>query len=305
MERADVSTPDEWASVCSESFVPLRVRAVDPEFRASLSHLGLGAQVGFTRVSSEGSEVYRSHRVIAQEPRDDLLLSVHGGGTGRVTQEGRVAPLRRGSAVLYDSSRPYSLLFPAAMSEIVLQVPRSALGVGDESLRQATARTIETNAPLRALTALMASATAPTPGLDIGTDGESIAEAAVCLLRAAVAPAMRRPALVRNHLALRIAMTRFIEEHLSEESLCPELVAHAHHVSLRAAQLVFAEAGSSIAGYIRSRRLASARALLAGGSSVTWAGLSSGFSDAGTFARAFKREYGITPRAVRQSHSDR
>jgi AraC-like DNA-binding protein len=296
-QRISVSTSAEWAAICSDSFVPLRVRSVESDFRARLDHVELTAQVGATRVASNSSEVYRSSRVIAQEPRDDLLLSIHGTGVATVMQDDRVASLRRGQATLYDSSRPYALSFPGTMSEIVLQVPRTALGLSESHLRRLTARTIHPSASLRALTALLSAATGPGDRETPGIEERAVADAAISLLRATMTPLGTGVLLLHDHLALRVAMVEFIEDHLHDPALSVEAVARHHHVSLRLAQQVFAEAGDSIAGHIRKRRLERARILLEGGAPVAEAGRRVGFGDLGTFTRAFKRIYGLTPRA--------
>jgi AraC-like DNA-binding protein len=295
-ERIAVSTPAEWAAVCSDSFVPLRVRSVEPAFRASLSHVELTSRVGVTRVASNSSEVYRSARVIAQEPRDDLLLSIHGTGVGTVVQDDRVASLKRGTATLYDSSRPYVLSFPGVMSEIVLQFPRTALGLSDSHLRGLTARTLEPSVPMRALSTLVAAATSADIATTRFMEGRAMADAAVSLLRAAITPAGVGMPVIHDHLALHVAMVGFIEDHLVDPGLHAEAVAHQHHVSLRLAQQLFAEAGDSIAGHIRMRRLERARTLIDSGVSVSSAAIRSGFGDPGTFTRAFKRMFGLTPR---------
>jgi hypothetical protein len=128
MTGTTVAGVDEWAAVCSDSFVPLGVRGADQRFRAGLVHVPLTADVGVTRVYSTASEVFRDQRRIASSPRDDVLLSIHGAGLGFVTQGDRTARLTRGSAALYDASTPYTLTFPGQMSELVLQLPRRVLG---------------------------------------------------------------------------------------------------------------------------------------------------------------------------------
>lgn len=297
MEKAKVavSSPAEWAAACSESFVPLKVRTVDPRFKASLSHVALGERVGVTRVASHGSEVYRSSRLIAQEPRDDLLLSIHGTGTGTVAQDERVATLTRGTATLYDSSRPYVLSFPEVMSEVVIQVPRDALGLTESFLREVTATTIQSSAPLRALSTLATEATATDATGVEPLEGQALASAAINLLRAALAPAAAAATAVHDHLALRISMVEFIEQNLTDATLCAESVARHHHVSLRHAQMIFADAGDTIAGRIRRRRLELASVLMDGGMGVTTAGAHAGFVDHGTFTRAYKRHYNMLP----------
>jgi hypothetical protein len=68
-----VSGPDDWAALCSRTFVPLRVRTADPAFRAGLDHVALTDSAGITTVRSTASEVFRSARQIRSDPRDGFL----------------------------------------------------------------------------------------------------------------------------------------------------------------------------------------------------------------------------------------
>jgi PAS domain S-box-containing protein len=91
------------------------------------------------------------------------------------------------------------------------------------------------------------------------------------------------------------AARAFVEENVTDPRLSPELLARTHHVSLRLLQSLFADLGLSPARYIRDQRVAHAQMLLRRGETVTRSGLLSGFSDTGTFTRAFRRRIGYTP----------
>lgn len=297
MSRTEVSTAPGWAAVCSSAFVPLRVRSAATDFRASLSQHVLTSEVSLTRVASTASEVYRSDRVIAAHPRDDLLVSLHRGGTGSVRQHGRVARLGVGSATLYDAAAPYTLTFPAAMSEVVLQLPRRALRAQGSSVADLTARPLPDGGPLRALTALAVAVepddTHPSPAEDA-----AVADAMVSLLTALLVHERAPVAPVVDGRALLTVLRGFVDEHLHDPGLDPHALAAAHHVSLRLVQRLFAEDGDSPASYIRRRRLARAHRLLLAGSAVGRAARACGFGDPDTFARAFRREYGVAPSGV-------
>jgi AraC-like DNA-binding protein len=90
-------------------------------------------------------------------------------------------------------------------------------------------------------------------------------------------------------------MRTFVAENVTDPRLSPEVLAHTHHISLRLLQSLFSDCGLSPASYIREQRLAHAKALLCRGETVTRSALLSGFSDPGTFTRAFRRRYGSTP----------
>ena len=112
MTALSVSGPDDWAALCSRTFVPLRVRTADPAFRAGLDHVALTDSAGITTVRSTASEVFRSARQIRSDPRDGFLLAVHGHGSGSVEQNGRLVTMTQGHAAIYDTETPYTLKFP-------------------------------------------------------------------------------------------------------------------------------------------------------------------------------------------------
>jgi AraC family transcriptional regulator, positive regulator of tynA and feaB len=93
-----------------------------------------------------------------------------------------------------------------------------------------------------------------------------------------------------------------IEEHLTDPELRPQAIAAAHAVSLRTLYQLFERRGETVSGYVRRRRLARARAELARrGPATTVAEVAHrwGFADQAAFGRAFRRQYGCPPSAVR------
>lgn len=297
MSRVTVASPEGWARACSTAFVPLRIRSTARSFSASLSQLALGPAVTVTGVESEASTVYRDDRLIAEHPRDDILLSLHRRGRGAVQQHGRAAALGAGSAVLYDASTPYALSFPATMSEVVLQLPRGVVARSGNAFESLTAITLPDSVQLRALT-MLAAAVDDRPG---ATDAEASAlgEAIVSLLRAVIAGDRddREPEADARLLLAGIRM--WIGEHADHPDLVPSDVAQHFHVSLRTLQKVFASDADSPAACIRRARLERAHRLLLAGASVSSAAHRSGFHDADGFARTFKREIGVTPSQAR------
>jgi AraC-like DNA-binding protein len=297
-----VAGAQEWAQICSETFVPLQAKTVDPDFSAGLSHLDLTATVGITGVRSTRSEVFRHERDITRHPRDGFLVAVHGEGRGSVDQNGRRVVMARGDATIYDTETPYTLGFPGFMSETVLQVPRRVLDPRGVRSSTVTARLLACSNPaLAALRALVAATIDAPPTSPV--EGELVAEAAVNLVKVSLALAQRdfdgAPAPASSRLALAARLTTYVDAHHTDARLTPETLARAHHVSLRSAQAVLAEAGQTPAGVIRSKRLEHARRLLQAGERVDQVTYLSGFSDVGTFTRAFKREAGETPSSFR------
>jgi len=102
--------------------------------------------------------------------------------------------------------------------------------------------------------------------------------------------------------ALRTAMDRWIDEHVGDADLSPDVVAAAHAVSTRTVHRLFASAGETFGETVRARRLAGARdALLGTDLSVAAIAARWGFADASHLSRMFRRTYGQTPSAYRRA----
>jgi AraC-like DNA-binding protein len=104
---------------------------------------------------------------------------------------------------------------------------------------------------------------------------------------------------VADPIGLREAMEVWIGRHLAGE-ITPASIAEAHGVSVRTVYRVFGSSGDTVAAHVRQRRLLRARTELATGSQpITVIAQHWGFSDSSHFARAFRAQFGTSPRAFR------
>lgn len=287
--RADSSAG--WADACSTAFVPLTVTSRSSRFTATLSQRSLSHGVSLTRVTSGASSVTRDWRTINTSPRESILVSLHRGGAGTVTQHDRRAQLRGGSAALYDASAPYELAFPAKMSEIVLQLPRPVLAATGKALRDLTARPLSPGPELNMLHAV-ASAASFEHVHSLDFENEALTDALIELLRAALTATSVVPVGADT---VALSMRSYIADHFRDPDLTPEQVANAHHISLRQAQRLFARDDISIAAFIRSVRLADAHRAIQSGTAIGAAAQRCGYTDTDSFRRAFKNQYGSAP----------
>ncbi len=99
-------------------------------------------------------------------------------------------------------------------------------------------------------------------------------------------------------------ITQAIELQLGDGDLSLHQVADQQHVSARYIQKLFQQAGLSFSHYLRRRRLEHCHADLASPAhknlSISDICFHWGFNDAAHFSRAFRADYGMTPRAFRQ-----
>ncbi len=107
---------------------------------------------------------------------------------------------------------------------------------------------------------------------------------------------LARPA--REHLAVAMA---FVESTLPEPLSVPRIAAEVGISPNHLRRVFAAEAGETVVGYVRRRRVERARRLLASSTMTVGAiAASTGFSDLQAFNKACRIVTGLSPRAIRQ-----
>lgn len=112
-----------------------------------------------------------------------------------------------------------------------------------------------------------------------------------------------------HHRTLLAGAKEYVEEHLPELGLSPDLIAQSQNMSTRTLHRLFELDGYTIGGWVRWRRLEHCRADLEDSAfdnhSVSEIGARWGLWDAAYFSRVFKATYGMPPRAYRVAVRDR
>jgi AraC-like DNA-binding protein len=137
-------------------------------------------------------------------------------------------------------------------------------------------------------------------------EAPALKRATLYLLAAALAPSVKTLGLARTELetALRRRVRKFIEANLVREDLTVDLLCKTFQVSRSTLFRVFENAGG-IANYIRERRLVRVHALLAAPHERRYLSRIAedhGFKNATHFSRAFRAQFGYSPREI-QAHS--
>ncbi len=137
-------------------------------------------------------------------------------------------------------------------------------------------------------------------------EGGALQDALIALMVPALAggeqSVLRKEALGEPKMLFSLAL-RFIENSLQDCSFDPDTLADRLGVSVRRLYRLFETEGESVCRVILRRRLQrSAEDLLdkgAGAESVTQVAFKWGFVDAAHFSRAFRRQFGLSPREYR------
>jgi AraC family transcriptional regulator, positive regulator of tynA and feaB len=249
---------------------------------------------------------HRSSAVIGTPPAAGhervLGFQFVGKGVEMVREGSRQLALTPGDVVLWDGLAPTEIEIVEPFYKRTLLFPRERVLAVCPRLGELEALPpLGGSAPARLLVRFMNALAAELPELDAAA-GAAAANAALELLRAAVEPALPSDRSA-TRAAMRAEVARYVRSHLQDPQLGPAAIARAYAMSVRTLHALFEDVDASVAGLVRTERLARCLEDLRqpNGGSVTDIAFRWGFCDAAHFSRVFKREFGATPSEVRQA----
>jgi AraC-like DNA-binding protein len=293
-------------------WVPMEFRSeYQADYRGEFRACGLGAmQVVVMDIMPV--TVCRTPKLISQgDPGMLKLLLVCDGGTSVVEQGGQQARLTAGDFAFYDTRRPYEVSCGIGLDHpsraLTFMFPPSLLPLPSSALRQLATVSIPATAGLGDLTAQFLLQLAR--GIDHYSPAEAarLSAAALEVLATRLAHELDTPdwgTPEARRQALLTTVQGFIQQHLGDPQLSPGTIAAAHHMSLRSLHQLFHDAGLTVAGWIRQRRLECCRRDLAdpalASRPVAAIAARWGFSSASDFSRAFRAAHGLPPAEYRR-----
>jgi AraC-like DNA-binding protein len=310
--RADDAPPasrlDYWNGVVGDAVGPHEVRA--PEGIDAGDRLVLG-EVGPVLVgelsAARPAWVRRSRQGIRGTDSDAELCKVHVlvEGHGVVRQDGREACLRPGDFTLIDLLRPASWAM-APMRCVAVGFPRALLPLPPDAVARLTAVRVPGD---RGVGRLVSSLARDLPHhLDDATPAGGVRLGAAVLDLLAVALAERlgdrgRVPADTEQRALLVRIHAFIEQHLGDPGLSPAAIAAANGVSVRYLYKLFEAEGTTVAGWVRRRRLERCRRDLLDPAlrrvAVSAIAARWGLVNPAHFSRVFRAAYGAPPAEYR------
>ncbi|HKZ96025.1 MAG TPA: helix-turn-helix domain-containing protein [Hyphomicrobiaceae bacterium] len=298
-----------WREVATRAFVRHEFSSsCGPTFIGSIRSGSL-AGLGVTAYECDPCEVGRTALDIARDDSDHCFLCLQLDGRGVFTQEGRQAVVERGCFVLVDSRRSYTTGYQTQTRAITLTIPRHALEARLGSVAGLTARKLDARGPVAGLaSAFLAMLPARIDAID-GPAASKIAEQTLDLVALAFSAETEKGAVALSS-ARAVALLRLksaIEASLGNPLLKPAAAAAAAGISVRYANALLAQEGSSVERYLLDRRLERCRRALEdpaqahrtiGDIAFSW-----GFSDLSHFGRRFRATFGFTPSDYRRRGS--
>jgi AraC-like DNA-binding protein len=300
---------DYFRHVVADTFVPFDLRVdADDNLRAQL----LTGQVGsvhVTRVSAPPLKAFRTAKLIRISDPQWFKLEVPVRGRTVFAQGDREAALAPGDFTLLDLSRPCRLADRGdEHGNVAVKFPHAALPLRHDELARLTAVPISGRDGLGAAVSLLARHVARCLERERPTEGARLATALIDLLVVALAERLDRSATLApatQRRALLASVQAFIDRRLADPELSPGVVAAAHHISLRYLYKLFETQHTSVAGWIRERRLERCRKDLAdptmGDRPVSTIAARWGLTDPAHFSHMFRAAYGLPPGEYRRT----
>jgi AraC family transcriptional regulator, positive regulator of tynA and feaB len=296
---------DAWSDILAATHLAFEVQpthSTPDDFRGAVTRRPIG-DLMLVDCAASPFLGHRGGAVMAPETRQEDILGFQFvcKGVETVREGARVLALEPGDVVLWDGHTPTDVEIVEPFHKRTLLFPRDrVLSVCPRLADLRALPPLTGSAPARLLVRYMNALALEQPRLE-GAAGMAAANAALELLRAAVEPCVPTGRAATRE-AMRAEITRYVKTHLQDPELGPALIARAYAISVRALHALFEDVDASVAGLVRSERLARCLEDLRrpNGGSVTDIAFRWGFCDAAHFSRVFKRAFGVTPSEVRQ-----
>ena len=249
----------------------------------------------------------RTPELIARSDRSYFKLSLMLAGTGMLIQDDREAVLQAGDLAVYDTDRPYSLVFDDDFRTMVVMFPKHLISLPSDMIGQLTAVRISGQGGLGGMVVPYLTQLAGNLDQLAGTTGARLAHSALDLVTTVFTRELGLDEVSADpHRALVQRIRSYIDRNLASTDLGPATIASAHFISTRHLHGLFQEQGVTVSTWIRTRRLEQCRRDLldpmladrpVAAIAARW-----GFVDAAHFSRAFKTAFGISPSEYRAAH---
>ncbi|CAM3918867.1 transcriptional regulator FeaR [Kerstersia gyiorum] len=280
--------------------------------------------LGLTRIRTNAGRIVCRQMAAAQDSADDshCFLVVQRQGSSLLRQKGLAMELLPGDMVLMDAVQGCEIVPKGLMEHASVHLDRGKVArLLPEKLNQ-LCRIGRFSSSSRLARILVEQICAGDIGeCAVAGDGAAMQEALLSLLAQSLRQGEGRAASIwpeaaqaedallpvaargRNGGGLLAVARGLIEQSLADPLLSPVRIADRMGVSVRQLYRLFEETGDSVCRYIQRARLQQAavalRSVLTETRSITDIAFACGFNDAAHFSRAFRKQFGMSPREYR------
>ncbi|MEG1039660.1 MAG: transcriptional regulator FeaR [Pseudomonas sp.] len=291
---------DEWLQNINQACGRFCAQTLGPDFAGSVKEHKAGAlKASFVDVTQ--ARLYRTGREVEQSENRHFFAAFQLQGQAVMEQGGNRVMLSSGDITLIDATLPSDFTYSDNSRQLSLILPRHLVEHSQRFSNIRCAQRIDARSPIALLANRLVLEATRHDSLSL-QESEATLEAIISLLRPVIGSTEADPDVHERLFRKTIA---FIDEHIRNEELCPELLAREVGVSVRGLYRMFSKKGLVVAQYIKNRRLDfCAESLRHGGAEqkLSALGYAWGFSDASYFSTAFKARFGVAPGEYRKRY---
>ncbi len=278
-------------------------------FEGSISSRIVGG-IDIARISSNADKITRSRTQVANTNDSYCFLIAQISGRSMMRQNGHEVFLEKNDITLIDSGRPSDFRFDGISTQLSVHLPRKTVENKLRGRNIPCAMQIPDKTGLGAIVTNFVTHLYDRAEHFSATQATGLRDAVLDLTYAAIledTPLAHDPTVSQATLSQIIHVQNFILARLPDPTLTPSSVAAAYGISTRHLHRNFNRIGTSVGEWIRQRRLEKCREDLAdqrfAGHGIIQIAFHWGFNDASHFSRAFKAEFGLSPREFRIQES--
>lgn len=275
----------------------------DAAYLAKVRRRGFGDYM-FTQIVCDPVVGFRTITDVKRGEEEYFCLLFFEEGHCKLQQGRNESVVSRDHIAIWDSTRPATFQNDTRLHQVSILIPHNVAKTVVPGIEDMCGLTVDgANGLGTILLSHLRQVHRTIDSVDV-RDRPAVLRATVEMVAAAFRP---NPELMQGSTFRRALLNRvqdYILAHLGEPSLSATEVAAAFHFSPRYLHRLFEEFDVTVGAWIRKRRLMNSHTDLASramaGHSVTQLAMRHGFADASHFSRAFKEEYGMSPRDYRR-----
>ena len=295
-----------WQEAICEYYLKVNVSSSDPDHYKGILSKSVVGPIALSDVFLSPQQINRTRQHIAHLDKDCFYLTFPSSGSILIEQNGEREVSTPGTAVLFDTTRPYRLQCRDFHQAMYVEMPRSIL------IERCSADKLSKVLALNFADGLgwALSTFCKLIAADVDSWNPEIAtsvsfEIADLMALYIDSESARKP--IDENLAgkFRLQSLQFyILSRLDHPDLTPSTIARDNGISLRYLHYLFKISGTSVCEWIREQRLKKCQQMLTSAKfkrdSITDIAFSMGFNSSSHFTRLFKQKFGMTPRCTRQ-----
>jgi len=301
-----------WLEMVCDVFVKLECHALaDMEMHGAIETSRVGS-IDLTHLRATGQTVRRTACHIRDSVDDFVIVQLQRQGRCIVRQDERTAIAAPGDFVLYDTVRPYELIFDDSLHDaLILRLKRSELEPHVGRLEELTATAVDGAAPAGQMLASMLEV------LHRGAEhlhpasmhylSEAVASAVAAGLRALPSANVTKPSTLTAYHIARVKA--YVSQNLRDPDLSVTSIAAAMSMTADHLCRLFRSEPQSLSRMLWQQRLEACRRDLGdprmAKRSISDIAFSWGFTEAGHFTKRFREHFGSSPRDFRSLESHR